>query len=455
MSEKPFERIIDNNAEILEDQKEGSVRDVLEYYVKKVIENEEENGLKFRMDIGTGYLFFSGFKETADLLQDLIDKDLLTNIQEEDWDSEAPIRVVMGPETSEITKDILTSLIKDDISKYQDSAVELLKKLIEDNLIEFRVFLDRKFHAKIYNFYQSSKYPDDIWAGSANFSKGGLSNNIELSIPMHTTSARRELFREWFDELWKQSTQDLDVLEIIDEVEEHSFLKYHPRIFFSKLIKLLNKDYLLQEEKTCTDNILLDFQNLSYYIVMERLQKYGGYILANSVGLGKSYVACQAIRSYQRENPDKKCLIVYPPRVKSEWETYVKEEFEIFDSVDMISMGKLQKTPYEDREDDYYFDHRDFAEEYSLIVVDEIHHYRNPSNRTKNLKSIISSNPQADSLFLSATPVNLGSEDLFNIIDLFYRGENVHKFENQGLRELYDRTRQDVKKIGRGGKART
>jgi len=443
MGKDPFNVIIDNYAGILDEQKEGSVKDILNYYVEDVIEDERDE-YQFRMDIGTGYLFFSGFRETYDLFKKLHSQNLLNNIEEEEWESEAPIRVVMGPETSGYTKDVLTSIIKDDISTYPDKCIELLKELVDKNLIDFKIFLDKNFHPKLYNFYKTSRIPDDTWAGSANFSKGGMVNNVELNIPMFLNRERRELMREWFDKLWAKASEDIDLLEVIEEVKESEYIYNHPKIFFSKLIKLLQKDYLLEEEKKWSDNILLEFQNLSYYIVMERLQKYGGYILANSVGLGKSYVACQAMRSYLKKQQNKKCLVIVPPRVKSEWEEYL-EEFDISEYIDLVSMGLLQKTPFSERDDDeYYFDHRNYAERYSLIVVDEIHHYRNNSNRRENLKNIIKSNPGADSLFLGATPVNLGSEDLFRLIDLFYDSQT---FEAQGLKEVYDRTRRDVKNM--------
>lgn len=435
-------RVVDNYAAVIEDGKEGSVREIFEHYAAKSIENPSEFGL--RMDIGTGYLFFSGFKESFNVFTDLKVNDILKNVSDDEkWDSKAPIRVVMGRETSKFTKEVLLSIIRDNINNFNDETVELLENLVKNDLIEFRVFLDRKFHVKIFNFYLRSSIPDDIWAGSANFTKAGLTDNIELCIPMQTTSETRELFRDWFDALWGMASKDLNMLTIIENIKESKYIYLHPMNFFTKLIHLLNKRYLLEDEVEGDENILLEFQNLSYYIVMERLQKYGGYILANSVGLGKSYVAAQAMKAYLKLNPDKKCLLIYPPRMETEWNGYL-EEFGIFDSVDMISMGILQKPPYGDA-DEGVFDHRMYTDKYSLIVADEAHHYRNENNRRQNIQNLIKSNGNAEVLLLTATPVNLSSKDLFSLIDLFYQGENVTRFEGQGLRELYDTTSRELK----------
>ena len=435
-------KVVDNYAGMLSEGNEGSVREIFEHYAAKSIENQSDFAL--RMDIGTGYLFFSGFKESYNVFNELMDNNILKNVSDDEkWDSKAPIRVVMGRETSKFTKEILLSIIRDNISNFNDETVKLLENLVENDLIEFRVFLDRKFHVKIYNFYLRSSIPDDIWSGSANFTKAGLTDNIELCIPMQTTSETRELFRDWFDALWGMASKDLNMLTIIENVKESKYIYLHPMNFFTKLIHLLNKRYLLEDEVEGDENILLEFQNLSYYIVMERLQKYGGYILANSVGLGKSYVAGQAMKAYLKQNPDKKCLLIYPPRMETEWKGYL-EEFGISDKVDMISMGILQKPPYGEA-DEGVFDHRTYTDKYSLIVADEAHHYRNENNRRKNIQNLIKSNEKAEVLLLTATPVNLSSKDLFSLIDLFYQGENVTRFETQGLRELYDATRRGLK----------
>jgi len=435
-------KVVDNYASVIDGEKEGTVREIFEHYAVKSIKNQTGFGL--RIDIGTGFLFFSGFKESYSIFNDLTSNDTLKNIvDDEKWGSKAPIRVVMGRETSKFTKEILLSIIRDDIGNFNDETVKLLESLVKNNLIEFRVFLDRKFHVKIYNFYLRSSIPDDIWSGSANFTKAGLTDNVELCIPMQTTSETRELFRDWFDALWGMSSKDLNLLTIIKNVKESKYIYLHPMNFFAKLIHLLNKGYLLEDEVEGGENILLEFQNLSYYIVMERLQKYGGYILANSVGLGKSYVAGQAMKAYLKQNRDKKCLLIYPPRMETEWKGYL-EEFGISDKVDMISMGILQKPPYGEA-DEGVFDHRTYTDKYSLIVADEAHHYRNENNRRKNIQNLIKSNEKAEVLLLTATPVNLSSKDLFSLIDLFYQGGNVTRFESQGLRELYDTTRREIK----------
>ncbi|MFB6241209.1 MAG: helicase-related protein [Candidatus Nanosalina sp.] len=439
-------KIIDNDAGIIEEERSGSVVDIFDYYSEKAVEELEDDS--FRMDIGTGFLFFSGFQEAHDSFQRLVDADLLSNVDEEDWGSDAPIRAVMGQKTDFYTKNVLTDLVKDGISSYDDDTVDLLETMVQEDLIDFRVIKDKQFHPKIYSFYLKSDIPDDIWSGSANFSRSGLRNNIELCTPMQATMETRENFREWFDNLWEQGTEDLDVLEIIEEVEESDFLYYSPRIFFSKIISMLDKQYLLEKAPGVQDDLLLEFQNLTYNIVMNRLQNYGGYILANSVGTGKTYVACQTASTYLRLNPGRRVLVVSPSNIVDDWRETL-EEFEIEDQVDIESRGILQKPPRSDEEADSErkFDERKYADQYDLIIVDEAHSYRNTSNRRENLEEIIKSNSDADVLLTSATPINLSPNDLFQLIDLFRSGKRIEKFEGSGMNDFYLDTRRRFKKL--------
>ena len=446
----PDSIIIDNRAGILDPDLEGTVLDIFRYYAHK-LENDRKTNPEhsIRIDIGTGYFFFSGFGESCDIFKSIYDDKLLNGVKNPNWSTIAPIRVVIGKETDKQTKSILLSIVKDRLSLYDDKKIDFLRRLIEEGLMEFRVFEDRKFHVKIYNFYftnpESYAEPIDIYAGSANFTASGLRSNIEICIPYRGSSTSRSLFRDWFTRLWERSNPDLDVLEVISNIKESDYVLLVPEVFFTKLINILNKRYLFPTRIGIEPDILLEFQNLSYFIVMERLQRYGGYLLANSVGLGKSYVACQVMKEYQLNFPDKKCLLIYPPRMKEEWGEYLNT-FGIGDSVDTLSMGVMQKKPFDKKEEDFFFDYRIYTERYSLIVVDEVHNFRNPCNRSANLKEIIRSNPKADVLLLSATPISLGASDLINLIDLFYAGEKQRKFEVAGLKEIYDRTKKRVLK---------
>ncbi|MFB6199573.1 MAG: helicase-related protein [Candidatus Nanohaloarchaea archaeon] len=442
-----LDRVVDNNSGILDEEDEASVLNVMEHYADKVIENDGT----FRMDSATGYLFLSGFKELSGKFRELYEDGYLAN---EDRPS---IRIIMGPETSPGTKEFLTSLknrSKDYLNQYEDEDLELLKELIEENYLEIRVYYRKRFHPKMYIFYvnDNPNYPYAVWGGSANFSSPGLTDNVELCIPFRDTSEKTEKYEIWFNELWKDSSTDFSLLKVIESVEEESDSEYtylEPKYFFSKLLNVLDdKKYLFKGKGSLQQVSLLEHQYYSYQRVMEGLNRFGGFLLSNSVGTGKSYVASQVMQAYSSIK-DEKCLLIHPSRVETEWtgsedeEGYI-QKFGIEDSVDTVSMGKLEKPPMSENPE-RGFELEDYKDEYSLIVIDEAHHYRNNNYRRSNLEDIILENSNADVLLVTATPVNLGPEDFFNLVDLFYKGRNETNFANAGIKELYDSTKEKIK----------
>ena len=429
----------------MEIQKEAYVKEIFDLMLAKAISFKYNKNFQFKLDIGTGYFFLSGFKVIFNFFKKLYDEGILKHINDPIWGTKAPIRIVMGQETNLFTKKILISIITNKLNEYNEEEITFLKKLIDEELLSFKVYIKKKFHIKLYQFYFNEELPVYIWSGSANFTSSGLKNNIELCSLIEITEIIRKLHYEFFNNLWKESTSDLNILSIINDIIEEDYIYLEPRVFFSKLFNLLKKDYLLSmEEETITDKFLLGYQNLSFYIVAERLQKFGGFILANSVGTGKSYIACQLMLAYGLHTPDKRCLLIVPKNVLTEWQNYLWD-FELNDFVDLESMGVLQKPPYGENEN-YYFDYRNYANKYSLIVIDEGHNYRNKSNRRDNLDFIIKANIEAHVLILTATPINLSTEDLFSLCDLFYQHHhNIKKFEVNGLKEKYEITRRKVR----------
>jgi superfamily II DNA or RNA helicase len=444
-------KIVDNDSGFLPAEHSGTLQEVISSYCAFGAAELEEP--VYRMDIGTGFVFFSGFEEVSDSFRALLDADVLAPQDETEWQTRAPIRVVMGQETDRFTKRVLTDLVRGNLSEYDSATAETLGTLLERDLLEIRVVEDARFHAKLYNFYLSEgPNPDDTWNGSANFSKGGLSNNIELSLPVQTTFESRRRIRDWFDGLWEAATADLDVLDVLDDVQDARCVYYSPSTFFAAIVAALDKDYLLEDAPGSSTDRLLGFQDFSYRIVMSRLESYGGYILANSVGTGKTYVAAQVAKTYlrsQRVGPPTEgdVLAVVPNAVIEEWEDTLGD-FGIRDEVDVVSMGQFQKAHRStDEHDGPTFDERDYAETYRLVVVDEAHNYRNDSNRRHNLERVIRSNPDARVLLLSATPINLSPDDLFQLVDLFRNGTRQTLFEKRELHRHYVETRRQFGRL--------
>jgi len=399
--------IVDNKAGIL--PKEKTVLDVFKDNINRAINNNEE----ISFYVAVGFFFFEGFQELYPLLRKLKEKNLLKEF-----------KIVMGSETKRNTKEILESL-KEDASVLDDDTLHFIKNLYDQKKFDFRIFSERGFHIKLYLF-SFSKSGLEVWVGSANLTSGGLKENIEMIVPTGTTIDEKDLYKEFFDKIWEKSSDNIENLKVIDTIREaytYEVVYLHPRDFIINLIKILSKEYLIKNI-SADFSYLAEFQNMSYYLCINKLNKYGGCILANSFGLGKTDVGCMIVRYYKEMG--KGVLIIYPPVMEGHWKKTLQKVGLKENDVKWLSRGMIQKGNFN-------------YEEYKgidLIVVDEAHHFRisNPkSNRRENLENIIKINPNSHVLLITATPISTSLLDFTELLKLFVKGNYKERFESEGI----------------------
>ncbi|HIQ49967.1 MAG TPA: NgoFVII family restriction endonuclease [Nanoarchaeota archaeon] len=410
--------VVDNKAGILPYEK--SVLDVFRERIKRAIQKNQP--ISFR--IAVGFFFFEGFQKLYPELKKLYEKGLLKEF-----------KLVMGPETRKTTKEVLEAL-KSDAIALNDETFNFIKKLYDQKIFDFRIFLERNFHIKLYLFEIGDEI--EIWAGSANLTEAGLEENIELIVPAAAlTFEEKDLYRKFFEEIWKRSTDEVENLKVIDIIREASLSEVvylHPRDFITNLIKILGKEYLVKNISADL-SYLAEFQNMSYYLCIERLNKYGGCILANSVGLGKTDVACMIAKYYKEMG--KKVLIIYPPVIEEHWKRTLKKVGLKESDTKLLSRGMLQKSD---------FDYEKY-QGIDLIIVDEAHHFRNPkSNRRENLENIIKLNPNSHVLLITATPINTSLLDFIELVRLFNKGKYKERLESEGIILKMKEIEHDVRK---------
>ena len=421
-------RIVDNQKSLQDGLFHVNMVDVFkEYY---------DDAEDFKFHVGSGFFFLDGFGEFYELI-DIDNLNTGSDSYKDYWNTRAPILVMMGKETNKTTKEALidaASMVKYALNTHEEQYMEFLEDLIYKGLIKFKVFTDKRFHAKIYFFYDGKKI-EDVYVGSANLTSAGLTRNIELTAPMNATKSLKKVHQQWFNNLWKRATDDLNVLDIIKTYKKYDFIYYEPKKFFENLIKLMDKEYLFYNSDISDNTLLVKFQSFDFYQVMSTLEKYNGCILASSVGLGKSYVALEVMRYI--ENNDMEALLIGPPNLikgkDSVWNEYL-QKYDL--KVEKISFGELQQNNFKA---DHYLD-------YDLIVIDEAHNLRNSSNRRKNILEIIHRSPKAKYLFLTATPINVKISDLTSLIDLFYE-VNKDTWLDKELKSRYEDFKSKVNKL--------
>jgi len=262
-----------------------------------------------------------------------------------------------------------------------------------------------------------------------------------------------------FDEMWNDQSKLEDVTQTIVQHIETVYRENSPeRIYFlilynifSEFLEDINEDVLPNDRTGYQDSViwnkLFNFQQDASTGIINKLEKYNGCILADSVGLGKTYTALAVIKYYELRN--KSVLVLCPKKLADNWlnfnrnlktNLFTKDRF----NYDVLCHTDLQRTTGESF--GTRLDRVNWGN-YDLIVIDESHNFRNndtfkdrETRYQKLMNSVIKEGVKTKVLMLSATPVNNRFTDLRNQLALAYEGES------ENLQKLLrsDRTVEDV-----------
>lgn len=424
------------------------------------------------IDIAVGFFFFSGFEMLANDLKDKkvrilvgleLDPELVPIITQQSKEDEVDLttfqprmRTTSHTALQKNYLDALVGFINDsDIFDREESneIFDIFLQKIEDGSLEIRKTLSN-MHAKFYvlhnkpEFSQNGDFPGTVFMGSSNFTYSGLVGQAELN----DSSKELHKFQEYqakFEELWSDSNS----ISIVDLHRREEFLReLKPRIWkftvpspYEIYIRILHELFNKEDQSKVkspgeiTKGLYsdLEYQLDAIKMVMDRLAKYDGALLADVVGLGKSVIASAVAR-----NLDMNTVIIAPPHLKSQWEDY-KEAFGIR-GYSVFSTGKM---------DDVYERYREAREPF-LLILDEAHRFRNEdTNDYKLLHQVCHSHPDNKTLLLTATPFNNDPKDVFALIKLFQiPGQaTIRSVDNLSLRyreliQRYKTLRRDLNK---------
>jgi len=475
MSDKIAPNIIDNSPE----------RELI-----KVLKDQLRKSKEAKFAIG--YFFLSGFS--------LVKDDFPENYQNLPF-----LKIVMGNETTYPTKEELVAgynlreifkqrMIEDlQRTKLTDEQIRQLRALrdfVANNIIDVKLFDKSRLHAKLYLFLTKpeEKYgsPGLAVVGSSNFTSEGLTKNKELNVLL--TSREEVLYlNQWFDQLWNEAVEFReDLLKVIDVsgvlpgspypkigklIDSRTLFKYLVyRWFEGRVLNLLKRD------------ILMEFQLVGVVNATDKSNFYNGVILADSVGLGKSFMASAVIEEFLNGKhptwiPNEKLpsvMLILPPSIIPQWEELligkideqIKEKlflnhkikippifeeekgffinnykkltkkednykiYEIYDEqgetplgkISFLSLGIFQNYKVDEKKDYVDPELNKIAEEYDLFIIDEAHKYRNRNtNRWKAIRKLQKKSDKFSNkfIFLTATPLNNSISDIFNLIRLF------------------------------------
>jgi superfamily II DNA or RNA helicase len=297
------------------------------------------------------------------------------------------------------------------LSRDSDATVRLFINFLKRDNVEVRLF-EKFLHGKAYIF------DDRIVIGSSNFTSAGLTRYGELNTWRQESQAIYTR-KKWFNKFWDESVDFKK--NLIDLLENSRFgsKEYSPYEIYMKTLYEIQKEDIKEGKKEEKPNglpetkvNLAQFQEDAIARIWTRMKKYGGCIVADSVGLGKTWIAKKVLEQigyYERKN----ILVVCPAQLRDMWRSELKK---IDTKENILSQEDLASEHYLEKARRNLGGHLDNVE---LIVVDESHNFRNPlSNRWENFFSLVNDNISNSGnkpyiLFLTATPINNTPWDLY------------------------------------------
>lgn len=296
---------------------------------------------------------------------------------------------------------------------------------------------------------------DDISInGTVDFTTDGLgfspSTRIDMNMCMYGKDYTKQ-FLTMFNSMWEDENLVEDVKEKVLEHMQVVYKENTPEFMYFVTLYNIFKNYIdeLTEDnivKTKTGfketiiwNKLYKFQKDGAIGVIDKLEKHRGCILADSVGLGKTFSALAVIKYYELRNY--RVLVLAPKKLRENWTVYTQNDKRNILLKDRFNYDVLNHTDLS-RESGYSGEINLETinwSNYDLVVIDESHNFRNNNARndkvtrySKLLNDVVKSGAETKILMLSATPVNNRMNDLKNQINFITEGVDS-AFEDNGI----------------------
>ena len=387
-----------------------------------------------RADFCVGYFNLRGWKCISDLIEELPGDYVSETIKDEEENNYRYCRLLIGMQKAddELLQTLysLSENLKMDSEKVQrakrsivenfrrqlvigiptvddEKALRELYHQLDMKKVIVKLYLKTQFHAKLYLAHRPEDKFNPIQAlmGSSNLTFSGLKGQGELDAEI-ADSTNAKILADWFEDKWNDR-YCIDISEELLQVLQESWACKDVAPYY---IYLKTAYHLSQEARASINEYnlpdvfksqLFDFQQTAVKIAARHLEKRGGAIIGDVVGLGKTITACAVAKLYEMQHACS-TLILCPANLVEMWNGYVKK-YDLKADVESVSKRLDAKN----------------MRFYRLVIIDESHNLRNANGkRYKNIKELI--NYQGCKvLLLTATPYNKEYRDLSNQLKLF------------------------------------
>ena len=276
----------------------------------------------------------------------------------------------------------------------------------------------------------------------------GTTPSKQLTMTMTIPAPMTQAYLQQFNAAWDSDELEDVTQTVIDSIttmyrENPPELIYYAALYqiFSEFLEDVSVDDLAKEgtgfKESKVWNLLYDFQKDAALAIINKLQTYNGCILADSVGLGKTFTALAVVKYYELLN--RNVLVLCPKRLSDNWLTYKKNYINNPIAADRLRYDVLFHTDLS-RGRGKTVEGNDLEKfnwgAYDLVVIDESHNFRNGADSSSKvedeaqgnrferlLNKVIEDGVETKVLMLSATPVNNRFRDLHNQLKLAYQGD--------------------------------
>ena len=313
---------------------------------------------------------------------------------------------------------------------------------------------------------ENSAGEDHAFMGSASnaFTLEGLGYErrpgLVTGVSHFQTTSEAAGLKAMFDSVWSNPALVEDVTEQVAAQIETLYRENSPEFIYFLTLYHVFREFLedgeedpirpgLRFEESVIWNKLYDFQKDAVVGAIRKLEKYKGCIIADSVGLGKTFEALAIIKYYEERNG--RVLVLCPKRLRENWTLWARgndDRNPLADdrfAYDVLNHTDLSR--YHGTSGDIDLEHLRWGN-YDLLVIDESHNFRNKSSDAEKkdrysrlIEDVIKSGVRTKVLMLSATPVNNRLLDLRNQIELITEGDDAYLAQTDGIPSITQVTR--------------
>ena len=409
---------------------------------------EEWSGIAKSFDIATGY-FEIGALLTLDGKWQGLDK----------------IRILLGAETTHRTRKTILDAVRAQALDRLDEGIEEDKEpnpflhgvpaivnALRSGQIECRVYDKDKFHAKAYITHAKLEVVGaQALVGSSNFTRPGLTKNIELNVQVQSAREVAQL-QEWFETHWNEASVVSDA--VIETISRHTH-PYSPFDVYAKALQQFFRGHELtatewDETRSRMFPHLDRYQKEAYWALMKIARQHRGAFLCDGVGLGKTFVGLMLIERLVLH--EGKRVVLFAPKAAKDgvWEPHLRRWLPHIGGVgggaDFSNLAVFSHTDL-GRKGDFPERFERIAELADVVIIDEAHHFRNPGRRGGNngkepsryyrLDDLLANTERPKTVYmLTATPINNRLSDFRHMTELFTRRDEAYFARTIGVNHL-------------------